>query len=177
MVNKILAAGATWFNRILESSDRRQSTVSLPASTTEAVSELQERTASACTDFTDVQSSMARRIAVSITRLLVLSVFVAEPALAQNPVCAEESETLVNMIEGFVQLTTGLGVMGLLVVWQADSLMEMFTLSQEQQASLKQHKRKALKSATILVLLGPLFTVMGSSMDLPIADCVDLIPL
>lgn len=107
---------------------------------------------------------------------LALTVVAVEPALAQNPVCEEESDTLVNMIEGFVQLTTGLGVMGLLVVWQADSLMEMFTLNQEQQSAFKQHKRKALKSATVLVLLGPLFTVMGSSMDLPVADCVDLIP-
>jgi hypothetical protein len=80
------------------------------------------------------------------------------------------------MIEGFVQLTTGLGVMGLLIIWQADSLLQMFTLSQEQQAGLKRHKRSALKSAAILVLLGPLFTLLGSSMELPIADCVDLVP-
>jgi hypothetical protein len=80
------------------------------------------------------------------------------------------------MIEGFVQLTTGLGVMGLLVVWQADSLVEMFTVGQEQQRSLKRHKRSALKSAVVLVALGPLFTVMGSMMELPVADCVDVIP-
>jgi hypothetical protein len=66
--------------------------------------------------------------------------------------------------------------MGLLIVWQGDSLMEMFTMSQEQQAGFKQHKRKALKSATMLVLLGPLFTLLGSSMELPIADCVNLTP-
>ena len=105
------------------------------------------------------------------------AVMVVDPVLAQaNPVCQESSETLVNMIEGFVQLTTGLGVMGLLVVWQGDSLMEMFTMDHEQQMGFKQHKRKALKSATVLVLLGPLFTLMGTSMELPIADCGDLIP-
>lgn len=108
--------------------------------------------------------------------LLVLTLVAVDPALAQNPVCEEQSDTLVNMIEGFVQLTTGLGVMGLLVVWQADSLMEMFTLGQERQRALKRHKRSALKSAIVLVILGPLFTVMGSSMDLPVADCVDVIP-
>jgi hypothetical protein len=80
------------------------------------------------------------------------------------------------MIEGFVQLTTGLGVMGLLVVWQSDSVMEVFTLNREQKASLKQHKRAALKSTMTIVLLGPLFTLAGSSMGLPIAQCVDLIP-
>ncbi|MDR9381517.1 MAG: hypothetical protein RI560_07585 [Natronomonas sp.] len=109
--------------------------------------------------------------------MALLSLVAVEPALAQsNPVCTDDSGTLVDMIEGFVQLTTGLGVMGLLVVWQADSLMEMFTLGHDQQASLKQHKRNALKSAAVLVLLGPLFTLMGSSMELPVADCVDLIP-
>jgi len=61
--------------------------------------------------------------------MVLLSVVAVEPALAQsNPVCSDDSGTLVDMIEGFVQLTTALGVMGLLVVWQADSLMEMFTL-------------------------------------------------
>ena len=109
--------------------------------------------------------------------MFALALIAVDPVLAQeNPICAEQSETLVDMIEGFVQLTTGLGVMGLLIVWQGDSLMEMFTMNQEQQAGFKQHKRKALKSATVLVLLGPLFTLLGSSMELPIADCVDLIP-
>jgi len=31
------------------------------------------------------------------------------------------------MIEGFFQLTTALGIVGLAIVWQADSLIEMFT--------------------------------------------------
>lgn len=111
---------------------------------------------------------------------LLLTLIGTQPALAQsettNPVCQDDSGTLANMIEGFVQLTTGLGVMGLLVVWQSDSLMEIFTLNREQKASFKQHKRTALKSTATLVLLGPLFTVAGSSMNLPIAQCVDLIP-
>ncbi|QZY04147.1 hypothetical protein K6T36_11550 [Halobaculum roseum] len=93
-----------------------------------------------------------------------------------NPVCTDESDTLANMIEGFVQITTGLGIMGLLVVWQADALMEMFTLGREQKAKIKQHKRGAGRSALTLVVLGPLFTVGGTAMDLPIAECVDLIP-
>ena len=121
----------------------------------------------------------------SLGRVLVLTVFLltviaAQPALAQdstsNPVCQDDFGTLADMIEGFVQLTTGLGVMGLLVVWQSDSLMEIFTLNREQRTFLKQHKRTALKSTATLVLIGPLFTVAGSSMDLPIAQCVDLIP-
>jgi hypothetical protein len=112
-----------------------------------------------------------------LVALLVGSLLVVEPAVAQtNPVCADESGTLVSMIEGFIQLTTALGLMGLLVVWQADELMEMFMLGQDRKHRIKRHKRGAMKSATVLVLLGPLFTVAASMMDLPIAQCVDLVP-
>lgn len=119
-----------------------------------------------------------RALRILLLAVVGISLLAAAPAAAQeaNPICQEESETLTTMIEGFVQLTTGLGIMGLLVVWQADSLMEMFTLSREQKTALKQHKRGALKSAGILVLLGPLFTLAGSTMGLPIAECVNLIP-
>ena len=122
-------------------------------------------------------SSLGR---VLVLTALLLTLIAAQPALAQdgtsNPVCQDDSGTLADMIEGFVQLTTGLGVMGLLVVWQSDSLMEIFTLNREQRTFLKQHKRTALKSTATLVLLGPLFTLAGSGMGLPIADCVNLIP-
>ena len=119
-----------------------------------------------------------RALRILIAVIVGVSLLAATPAAAQgtNPICQDESGTLTNMIEGFVQLTTGLGLMGLLVVWQADSLMEMFTLSREQKTALKQHKRGALKSAGVLVLLGPLFTIAGSMMGLPIAECVNLIP-
>jgi hypothetical protein len=99
----------------------------------------------------------------------------AEPAVAQqNPVCSTDS--LAGMIEGFFQLTTGIGVVGLAIVWQADSLIEIFTLNPEQKKGLKRHKRSALKSAVVLVTLGPLYTVAGSMMGLPLAQCVDLVP-
>ncbi|WP_350355484.1 hypothetical protein [Halorarius litoreus] len=101
---------------------------------------------------------------------------VAAQSDATNPVCNDESDTLANMIEGFVQITTGLGIMGLLVVWQSDALLSMFTFGREQKAKLKEHKRDAMRSAATLVVLGPLFTVGGSAMGLPIAQCVDLIP-
>ncbi|WP_435196386.1 hypothetical protein [Natronomonas sp. EA1] len=111
---------------------------------------------------------------------VLVTVLASSPAAAQsaaaNPVCQDDSSTLANMIEGFVQITTGLGLMGLLVVWQSDALMSMFTFGREQKARLKEHKRGATKSAVTLVVLGPLFTVAGSAMELPIAQCVDLIP-
>lgn len=124
-----------------------------------------------------------RRLGIlTLLCLFALTLVAAQPALAQDdsgtvsPVCQDSSNTLADMIEGFVQITTGLGIMGLLIVWQADSLAEMFTLGREQKASIKRHKRGAMKSAATLVVLGPLFSVAGSAMNLPIAQCVDLMP-
>ncbi len=106
---------------------------------------------------------------------LILSLIAVDPVLAQDSVVCE-AEGLPDMISGFFQITTALGIMGLVVVWQADSLAEMFTMNIEQKKSLKQHKRTAMKSAVILVILGPLYTVAGSAMNLPLAECVDLVP-
>ena len=127
------------------------------------------------------EHSWLRRIGRGLVlTTLLLSLIGTQPALAQsdvtNPVCQDDSGTLANMIEGFVQIKTALGVMCLLVVWQSDSLIEIFTPSPDQRTVLKQHKRTALRSTATLVLLGPLFTVAGSTMGLPIAQCVDLIP-
>lgn len=117
----------------------------------------------------------SRWLARSIGSLVVLSIIAVQPALAQDGVVCE-AEQLPSMISGFFQLTTGLGIMGLVVVWQADSLAEMFTMSPEQKKGFKRHKRTALKSTIILLVLGPLYTVAGSVMGLPLAECVDLVP-
>jgi hypothetical protein len=120
-----------------------------------------------------------RLLKLLLIATLLLGVVAAQPAAAQettNPVCQDDSGTLASMIEGFLQLTTALGLMGLLVVWQGESIAEMFTFSRDQLAKIKQHKISALKSAVILVLLGPLFALAGATMDLPVAQCVDLTP-
>ncbi|GGL40648.1 hypothetical protein GCM10009037_25480 [Halarchaeum grantii] len=110
-----------------------------------------------------------------ITGLILFSLLAVEPAAAQqSAVC--NADKLPSMIEGFFQLTTALGIVGLAVVWQANSLIDMFTLSPDQKKGLKRHKRSALKSATVLVVLGPLYTVAGSMMGLPLAQCVNLVP-
>jgi hypothetical protein len=107
--------------------------------------------------------------------VVLLSLFTVQSVTAQsNAVCS--ADNLPGMIEGFFQLTTGLGIIGLAIVWQADSLVEMFTLNPEQKKGLKRHKRSAMKSAVILVVLGPLYTVAGSMLGLPLAQCVDLVP-
>jgi hypothetical protein len=80
------------------------------------------------------------------------------------------------MIEGFFQLTTGLGIIGLAIIWQADSLRGLFTMNADQKRSLKRHKTSSLKSAVVLVVLGPMYTVAGSMMGLPLAECINLVP-
>ncbi|WP_394348224.1 hypothetical protein [Halorubrum sp. SS7] len=105
----------------------------------------------------------------------ILTVVAVDPVAAQDSaVC--EAERLPEMISGFFQLTTAIGLMGLVVVWQADSLIELFTMRREQREGLKRHKRTALRSTVILLVLGPLYTVAGSVMNLPLAECVDLVP-
>jgi hypothetical protein len=128
---------------------------------------------------TQESGKVVRLLQFLLITFLVVGVVAAQPAAAQesaNPVCQEDSGTLASMIEGFLQLTTALGLMGLLVVWQGESVAEMFTLSRDQLSRIKQHKITALKSAVILVLLGPLFALAGRTMDLPVAQCVDLTP-
>ncbi|WP_245977797.1 hypothetical protein [Halopiger aswanensis] len=107
--------------------------------------------------------------------LLLAVIFLVNPVVAQDDVLCE-ADQLPDMISGFFQITTTLGIAGLVVVWQADSLAEMFTVNPEQKRGLKQHKRTALKSAVILLVLGPLYSVAGSIMSLPLADCVNLAP-
>ncbi|WP_049889201.1 hypothetical protein [Natronolimnohabitans innermongolicus] len=116
-----------------------------------------------------------RVVRSGLASFLILSLVAVDPVLAQDSVVCD-AEGLPDMISGFFQITTALGIMGLVVVWQADSLVEMFTMNIEQKKSLKQHKRTAMKSAVILVILGPLYTVAGSAMGLPLAECVDLVP-
>jgi hypothetical protein len=134
------------------------------------------------TDETPYNESDARRRLRVVGRgclaVLLLLIVAVGPAAAQsaNPICQNDSQILADMVEGFIQITVGLGVMGLLVVWQADSLAEMFTIDREQMTRFKRHKRQAGKSALTLVAIGPLFLIAKSAMDLPIADCVDLIP-
>ncbi|APX00277.1 hypothetical protein CHINAEXTREME_20970 (plasmid) [Halobiforma lacisalsi AJ5] len=111
----------------------------------------------------------------AVLTIVFLGLFAVQSVTAQsNAVCS--ADNLPSMIEGFFQLTTALGIVGLAIVWQADSLIEMFTLHPEQKKGLKRHKRSAMKSAVVLVVLGPLYTVAGSMMSLPLAQCVDLVP-
>jgi len=119
-----------------------------------------------------MRTRLSRRAVIG---LVLLSLIAVEPAAAQQSAVCNAAK-LPSMIEGFFQLTTALGIVGLAVVWQGNSLIDMFTLSPEQKKGLKRHKRSALKSTVVLVILGPLYTVAGSMMGLPLAECVNLVP-
>lgn len=112
--------------------------------------------------------------------MVVLTV-VVQPVAAQsgggNPVCGTEGmSTITNIVEGWVKLTAGLGLMAMVAVWQGDSLAEMFAKDPESRRKIKQHKRTIGKSGLTLVALGPGATLAGNLMNLPITQCVDLIP-
>lgn len=123
----------------------------------------------------DHSNVQLRRVRSALGALALLSIIAVDPVMAQDSVVCD-AEGLPGMISGFFQITTAIGLMGLVVVWQADSLVEMFTMNLEQKKNLKMHKRAALKSAVILLVLGPLYTVAGSTMGLPLAECVNLVP-
>ncbi|POG55040.1 hypothetical protein [Haloferax marisrubri] len=129
---------------------------------------------------TDARSADQQRPSQSILRHVAIG-GVLFALVAVQPVAAQDSvvcsaEKLPGMVEGFFQITTTLGFIGLAVIWQADSLAEIFTASPEQKKRLKVHKRAALKSALILAVLGPLYSVVASIMGLPLGDCMNLTP-
>jgi len=67
-----------------------------------------------------VESSYRPVIRQAATVVVMLSLFAVQPVAAQsNAVCS--ADNLPSMIEGFFQLTTTLGIVGLAIVWQADS--------------------------------------------------------
>ena len=90
-----------------------------------------------------------------------------EPAAAQaNVICSADNLRII--IGGLSQLTTTLGTVGF-VDFLADSLIEISIGCPEQKKGLSVTSVQ-MKSA---VVLGPSYTVVGSIMGLPLAQCVD----
>lgn len=97
--------------------------------------------------------------------------------LQSDPFCGSSSTTsLGQTVEGFFQLTAGVGLVGLVAVWQMESLMGVFAMSPEQKRNLKEHKRDAGKAAIMLLAIGPLYMAAQSAMSLPMGDCLGLSP-
>lgn len=114
---------------------------------------------------------------IGVAAILALLLVAVDPALAAdstNAICS--TEKLPNAIEGFFELTTAFGFVGVIVVWQGSSLLEMFTLSPEQKKELRYRKRDAFRSMVVIFALGPVYTIAGPRMGLPLANCIDLVP-
>jgi undecaprenyl pyrophosphate phosphatase UppP len=103
-------------------------------------------------------------------------VLFSQPASAQSVICQDTSGTLPGLIEGAILLIVGVGVMTAVVVYFADTLLQMLTIDPPDRGLIKTHKRTVYKSTALLVIAGPLLTVMGPTLGLPFAECVDLIP-
>jgi hypothetical protein len=125
----------------------------------------------------DAQSTTARRerLSSALAVGLLFTLAAIEPVAAQESVVCQ-AEKLPGFVEGFFRASTGIGVMGVVVIWQLNSAVEIFGMTPEQKKPLKQHKRAALKSGVMLAVLGPLYSVVGPMMGLPLAQCVDLAP-
>jgi hypothetical protein len=126
------------------------------------------------TGTTPIARAAARLIGYGLVLCLLASTPVAAAENASSFLC--EAEKLPAMIEAVFRLTTVAGVIGLITVWQGSAFLEVFTLSPEQKLALKNHRRKAFKSTLILVSIGPLFSVVGPSIGLPLASCINLVP-
>jgi hypothetical protein len=123
-------------------------------------------------DDTNTGHRWLRRVGLVTTGTVLLS----QPAAAQSVVCQDTSGTLPGLIEGAILLIVGVGIMAAVVVYFADTLMEMLSFGMERRQQIKEHKRTVYKSAALLVVGGPLLAVMGPTLGLPFAECVDLIP-
>lgn len=108
----------------------------------------------------------------------LLALLAVEPVAAQSapPVCSDGSGTLPNVIEGFIQVTTALGLLGLLVVWQADAITENLVIGIEGKRRITQQKLRTAKTSAALVFLGTLCILASQTMHLPLAHCIDPVP-
>jgi hypothetical protein len=123
-------------------------------------------------DETHTGRRWTRRLGLTTAGIVLFS----QPASAQSVVCQDTSGTLPGLIEGAILLIVGVGIMAAVVVYFADTLMEMLAFGMERRQQIKQHKRTVYRSAALLVVGGPLLAVMGPTLGLPFAECVDLIP-
>lgn len=118
-----------------------------------------------------------RMLLIGVVALTLLAQPVAAQSGSDNPVCGKDGmDTITGIVEGWVKLTAGLGLMGMIGAWQGDALAEMVANTPESRKKLKRHKRSVGKSGLTLIVLGPVATIAGQLMGLPITQCVNLVP-
>lgn len=79
-----------------------------------------------------------------------------------------------SIVETFVRFTFGAGLLGAFVVWQGTALGNMLSLDRSQKRKLKKYRGSATKSFGVLVLIGPLFTVITSVLGVGAVGCISL---
>lgn len=113
---------------------------------------------------------------VGLTALVLVA---ADPTAAQN-ICENASGStnrIGNIVNGFFQLTTALGLVGVVLLWQGDALANLFTLSPKQKRGLKRRKSSAMKGALVLLLLGPMIFALDQVIPgggLPLGGCANV---
>lgn len=127
---------------------------------------------------------LARSVRVVLIGVLALSL-VATPAAAQEDsdggasgdLCESDGMAeLTRIVEGGIQLMFALGMMGAVVMYKADTVVEIVARGPEQRKQVKKHKQQIIGSSMVLILLGPFVEVAGAIMNIPIASCVSVIP-
>lgn len=108
----------------------------------------------------------------------LLALLAVDPVAAESPppVCSADSGTLPSLIEGFIQLTTALGLLGLLAVWQADTITDRLVIGIEGQRRLTQQKLRTAKRSATLVILGTLLILASQLNHLLITHCTNPVP-
>jgi hypothetical protein len=103
----------------------------------------------------------------------VLVAFNTPVAAQTNTTAICQQSGLENAINGFLSLTTGVGLIGALGMYKFNVLVEILAMNPEQKKQLKRKKNDIKKGVILLVGSGPLFGLAGSLMGLPIASCVN----
>ena len=126
---------------------------------------------------------LARSVRVVLIGALALSLLAA-PAAAQegdsgasSDLCGTDGMAdMTRIVEGAIQLMWALGMMGAVVMYKADTVVEIVARGPEQRKQVKKHKQQIIGSSVVLILLGPFVEVAGAVMNIPIASCVSVIP-
>lgn len=122
--------------------------------------------------------TVSARVAIPLLALIAFVAIAPATAAAADPVPLQSSSTddicstdIPSYLSTFMELTTILGLVGLVAVWQMDTLAELLTMNPRQKRNLKQHKRSSAKSGVVLLVLGPVFSVFIRMMDVGLGSC------
>lgn len=77
-----------------------------------------------------------------------------------------------SVVETFISLLFGIGLLGVFVVWQGSAIGNILSLDRNQKRRIKRYRGSATKSFAILVIIGPLFTILTNVLGMKAVDCI-----